>query len=119
MSGGEISEMLLAAVDLDGAKLIKLLFSGDKNVPVRCAVIDYDVKQGIMDSEAFVIDTKDTSVLGEGQISLVDEAIKMKSLHTPKKSVFRAFARPYTLPVRSRARQSIRTKCWPYALGPR
>jgi uncharacterized protein involved in outer membrane biogenesis len=94
MSGGEISKMLLAALDLDAAKLIKLLFTGDKNVPVRCAVIDYDVKEGIMDSDAFVIDTKDTSILGEGQISLVDESIAMKLSPHPKEASFPSLRTP-------------------------
>jgi hypothetical protein len=94
MSGGEISQMLLAVLDLDGAKLIKLLFTGDKNVPVRCGVIDYDVKEGIMDSKAFVIDTKDTIIVGEGQISLLDETIKMKLSPEPKKASFPSLRTP-------------------------
>ena len=94
MSGGEISQMLLALLDLDGAKLIKLLFTGDKNVPVRCAVIDYDVKEGIMDNKAFVIDTKDTILMGEGEISLLDETIKMKLSPEPKKVGFPSLRTP-------------------------
>jgi uncharacterized protein involved in outer membrane biogenesis len=84
MSGGEISETVLAAIDLDGAKLIKLLFTGDKNVPVRCGVIDFDIENGVMKNETFVIDTAETVILGEGQISLVDESIKMKLSPEPK-----------------------------------
>lgn len=84
MSGGEISETVLAAIDLDGAKLIKLLFTGDKNVPVRCGVIDFDIKDGVMKNETFIIDTAETVILGEGQISLVDESIKMKLSPEPK-----------------------------------
>jgi uncharacterized protein involved in outer membrane biogenesis len=84
MSGGEISETVLAAIDLDGAKLIKLLFTGDKNVPLRCGVIDFDIKDGVMKNETFVIDTAETIILGEGQISLVDESIKMKLSPEPK-----------------------------------
>jgi len=84
MAGGEISEMLLAAADLDGATLLKLLFTGDKNVPVRCAVIDFGIKKGVMNSDVFVIDTKETNILGEGQISLADETVKMKLSPEPK-----------------------------------
>lgn len=84
MSGGEISETVLAAIDLDGAKLIKLLFTGDKNVPVRCGVIDFDIKDGVMKNETFVIDTAETVILGEGQINLVNESIKMKLSPEPK-----------------------------------
>ena len=84
MSGGEISEMLLAAVDLDGATLLKLLFTGDKNVPMRCAVVDFGIEKGVMNSDAFVIDTTETNILGEGQISLAEETIKMKLSPQPK-----------------------------------
>ncbi|MBA2658040.1 MAG: AsmA family protein [Nitrosospira sp.] len=84
MSGGEMSEMVLAGVDLDGGELIKLLFTGDKNVPIRCAVVDFDVKKGLMNSDAFVIDTTETNIVGEGHIRLVDETIKMKLSPQPK-----------------------------------
>jgi uncharacterized protein involved in outer membrane biogenesis len=78
MSGGQISKLLLEVIGLDGGQIIKLLFAGDKNVPVRCGVIDFDIKKGIMSSKAFVIDTTDTKIVGEGQISLAEETIDMK-----------------------------------------
>lgn len=84
MSGGEISQMVLAGADLDGGELIKLLFTGDKNVPIHCAVIDFGVKKGLMKSDVFVIDTKETNILGEGHIRLVDETIKMTLSPQPK-----------------------------------
>jgi len=78
MSGGQISKLLLEVIGLDGGQIIKLLFAGDKNVPVRCGVINFDMKKGIMSSKAFVIDTTDTKIVGEGQISLAEETIDMK-----------------------------------------
>jgi AsmA family protein len=78
MSGGQISKLLLEVIGLDGGQIIKLLFAGDKNVPVRCGVIDFDIKKGIMSSKAFVIDTTDTKIVAEGQISLAEETIDMK-----------------------------------------
>jgi uncharacterized protein involved in outer membrane biogenesis len=78
MSGGQISKLLLEVIGLDGGQIIKLLFAGDKNVPVRCGVIDFNIKKGIMSSKAFVIDTTDTKIVGEGQISLAEETIDMK-----------------------------------------
>ncbi|SEA24915.1 AsmA family protein [Nitrosospira multiformis] len=78
MSGGQISKLLLEVIGLDGGQIIKLLFAGDKNVPVRCGVIDFDIKKGIMSSKAFVIDTTDTKIVAKGQISLAEEKIDMK-----------------------------------------
>ncbi|KIO48880.1 AsmA family protein [Nitrosospira sp. NpAV] len=84
MSGGQISNMMLEIIGLDGAEILRFLVTGDKNVKVRCAVADFDIKKGMMKSEAFVIDTTDTNILGEGQISLADETIKMKISPEPK-----------------------------------
>ena len=84
MSGGQISNLLLEVIGLDAAEIIKFLFAGDKNVPVRCGVIDFGIKKGIMTSEAFVIDTTDTKIVGEGQISLLKETIDMKVSPQPK-----------------------------------
>ena len=94
MGGGEISELLLSAIDLDGAKLMKVLFTGDKNVPVRCAVLDFDIKSGIMVTNAFVIDTKDTNIVGEGFINLEEETIKMKLSPKPKEITFPSLRTP-------------------------
>lgn len=84
MSGGQISNMMLEIIGLDGAEILRFLVTGDKNVKVRCAVADFDIKKGMMKSEAFVIDTTDTNILGEGQISLAEETIKMKLSPEPK-----------------------------------
>lgn len=84
MSGGQISNMMLEIIGLDGAEILKFLVTGDKNVKVRCAVTDFDIKKGMMNSEAFIIDTTDTNILGEGQISLAEETIKMKISPEPK-----------------------------------
>ncbi|MDQ3185019.1 MAG: AsmA family protein, partial [Pseudomonadota bacterium] len=84
MSGGQISNMMLEVIGLDGGEVIKFLFAGDKNVKVRCAVADFDIKKGLMKSEAFIIDTTDTNILGEGQISLAEETIAMKLSPEPK-----------------------------------
>ncbi|SCY52854.1 AsmA family protein [Nitrosospira sp. Nsp13] len=94
MSGGQISNMMLEIVGLDGAEILKFLVIGDKNVKVRCAVADFDIKKGMMKSEAFVIDTTDTNILGEGQISLAEETIKMKLSPEPKDFSIVSFRTP-------------------------
>ena len=84
VSGGQISNMLLEIIGLDAGEIIKSLFAGDKNVPIRCAVLDFGIKNGIMATETFVIDTTDTNILGEGQISMLEETIEMKLSPEPK-----------------------------------
>ena len=84
MSGGEISKLMLDIIGLDGAGILKLLIAGDENAKIRCAVSDFDIKKGIMTSKAFVIDTTETNIVGEGSISLVDETIDLKISPQPK-----------------------------------
>ncbi|MEO8992763.1 MAG: AsmA family protein [Nitrosospira sp.] len=84
MSGGQISKLMLEIIGLDGAQILKHLITGDKNVKIRCAVSDFDIRKGIMTSEAFIIDTTETNIIGEGSISLVDETVDLKISPQPK-----------------------------------
>ncbi|OYY93260.1 MAG: membrane assembly protein AsmA, partial [Polaromonas sp. 28-63-22] len=69
MGRGEISNILLEFMGLDGGEVIKFLVGGDRNVQLRCAAAAFDVKQGVMTSRALVLDTSDTVITGRGQIS--------------------------------------------------
>lgn len=82
--GGEMSNLLAEVAGLDGAEIIKFFVGGDKNIQLRCGVAAFNVRNGVMASEAFVIDTDDTYIGGEGTISLRDETLDMKLTPLPK-----------------------------------
>ncbi|HKY91855.1 MAG TPA: AsmA family protein [Nevskiaceae bacterium] len=84
MRGGRVSNLLLEAMGLDAAEVVKFLFKGDRDVRVRCAVADFGVKDGMMEPRAFVLDTTDTNVHIEGRISLKDETLDLKLRPLPK-----------------------------------
>ena len=84
MGKGEISNILLEFMGLDGGEVIKFLLSGDRNVQLRCAAAAFDVKQGLMSSRAIVLDTSDTVITGEGQISLRNETLDVLLKPKPK-----------------------------------
>jgi len=84
MGSGEISNILLEFMGLDGGEIIKFLVRGDRNVRLRCAAAAFDVRQGLMTSRAFVLDTADTVVKGTGQISLADESLDLVLYPSPK-----------------------------------
>lgn len=86
MGSGEISNILLEFMGLDGGEIIKFLVRGDRNVRLRCAAAAFDVRQGLMTSRAFVLDTADTVVKGTGQISLADESLDLVLYPSPKDS---------------------------------
>lgn len=84
MSGGQISNLLLEIIGIDGAEIVKFLFGGDKTVAVRCMVADFKVTDGLMTTDVFVIDTTDTNISGNGTINLKDESIDLTLKPLPK-----------------------------------
>ena len=84
MGRGEISNILMEYLGLDGGEIIKFLISGDRNVQLRCAAVAFEVKQGLMRSKTILVDTVDTVIHGSGQISLADETLDVVLNPLPK-----------------------------------
>ena len=84
MGKGEISNILLEFMGLDGGEVIKFLLRGDRNVQLRCAAAAFDVKQGLMSSKVIVLDTTDTVINGSGQINLANETLDILLKPEPK-----------------------------------
>lgn len=108
MGKGEISALLMEFMGLDGGEIIQFFMAGDKNITLRCAAAAFDVKQGLMSSRAILLDTADTVINGNGQISLADETLNLVLYPEPKdKSILSlrsplkvtgTFARPSATP---------------------
>ncbi|MEJ6024260.1 AsmA family protein [Ramlibacter sp. PS4R-6] len=77
MGKGQISNLLLELVGLDGREILKFLMGGDRDVGLRCAATSFDVKDGLMTSRAVVLDTTDTIVYGKGSVSFQSEELDM------------------------------------------
>ena len=75
MGRGEISNILLEYIGLDGGEIIKFLIIGDRNVKLLCAAAAFEVKQGLMSSKTILLDTSDTVIHGTGQVSLASETL--------------------------------------------
>jgi AsmA family protein len=84
MGRGEISNLLLEIAGIDGAEVLKFLMGGDKNVTLRCAAAAFDVNRGLMNTRALVLDTTDTVIYGDGQVSLANESIDLTLRPYPK-----------------------------------
>ncbi len=84
MGRGEVSAVLMEFMGLDGGELIQFLIAGDKNITLRCAAAAFDVKQGLMSSRAILLDTADTVINGNGQISLANETLNLVLYPEPK-----------------------------------
>ncbi|MBN9410097.1 MAG: AsmA family protein [Burkholderiales bacterium] len=89
MGRGQLSNLLLEILGLDGGEVVRFFIQGDRNVQLRCAVADFGVRNGQADVRTFVLDTSDTVVTGEGGINLRDESLSLVLRPQPKdRSIF-------------------------------
>jgi len=84
MSGGELSNLLVELVGLDGGEAIRFLLGGDRKTAIRCGVGSFQVRNGIATSESIVLDTEDTNIAGAGTLNLRDETLDVTLRPQPK-----------------------------------
>ena len=85
MSGGQISELLVELAGLDVAHALGVLVSGDKPIPIRCALLDLQGKDGQMTVKTLVFDTPTSVISGEGNVDLRDERVNIVIMPAPKR----------------------------------
>jgi uncharacterized protein involved in outer membrane biogenesis len=81
MGRGQISNILLEFLGLDGGEIIKFLVRGDQNIRLRCAALAFGMERGVMSSRVLLLDTV---VRGQGQINLADETLNLVLAPEPK-----------------------------------
>ncbi|MEO8388227.1 AsmA family protein [Polaromonas sp.] len=94
MGKGEISNILLEFMGLDGGEVIKFLVRGDRNVQLRCAAAAFEVNKGLMTTKTIVLDTTDTVINGRGQVNLADETLDLTLDPAPKDRSILSFRSP-------------------------
>lgn len=77
VSGGEISQMAMEKAGLHLWEIARLTLSGDKQIKLRCAVANFDVKAGTMETNTMLLDTEVTTLLGSGSIDLAQEKLDL------------------------------------------
>jgi len=84
MGRGHVGNLVMELAGLDITESVKFLFTGDRQIPLRCAFADFGVRDGLMTSRALAVDTTDTIVIGEGTVSLRDESLDLLLRPRPK-----------------------------------
>jgi len=84
-AGGNVSDLMLAVAGANGAKILKLLVSGDQNATLRCGAAAFTVAHGVMTSDVLVVDTSDSNISGAGSINLSDETLDLTLRPLPKR----------------------------------
>ena len=69
---------------LNGGKVIRLLATGDQDIPIRCGALDIGITDGIGRTRTLLIDTEQTEIDGSGSVNLADEYFDLTLKPEPK-----------------------------------
>jgi AsmA family protein len=81
---GSVSHLVVEILGLDVAQGLGLVLSGDEPLPIRCAVVDLQAKQGLLTPKVALVDTPVTLVLTDGKIDLAKERLDLRVVARPK-----------------------------------
>jgi uncharacterized protein involved in outer membrane biogenesis len=81
---GKLSHLAIEAAGIDVAQALGVLVKGDQQLTVNCGLADLQAEKGVLQSRAFVIDTKDSAVWVTGTVSMVDEKLDLRAVTSPK-----------------------------------
>ena len=80
---GTVSHILTEAAGVDVAQALGVFVKGDDKLPMQCALAQFDLVNGKVMPEVFVIDTKDTTMLIDGELSLATESLDLRMTAHP------------------------------------
>lgn len=78
-NGGRVSDLLVQLLEIDLAKAAMLMGSRKQQVDLRCAVGQFQVKNGVASPESFVVDTTETFVKVEGTVDFANERFDLET----------------------------------------
>jgi AsmA family protein len=86
ISQGSISKFILEAAGLNIASALAAKLFGDRQVQLNCMAADFGVKNGVMQTRMFVIDTNDATITADGNINFAEEKLNL-TIHPESKGV--------------------------------
>lgn len=81
---GTISHLVVEGAGLDLAQGLGLLLVGDDPLPMHCAVVKAQARDGLLRPEVAMVDTRDSTLFIEGTVSLADERLALTMTAKPK-----------------------------------
>ncbi len=89
LPNGQISEAFAELTGIDVVRGLGLLMTDkEKTIPIRCGVIEFQLKDGDARAEHLLFDTQNVIVTGDGHIAMNDEALDLNLKGEPKKPRF-------------------------------
>jgi uncharacterized protein involved in outer membrane biogenesis len=80
---GTVSHFLAEAAGIDVAHALGVYIKGDDKLPMQCALAQFDLVNGKLMPEVFVIDTTNTTMLVDGDLSLATESLDLRMIAHP------------------------------------
>lgn len=74
---GEVSQLMMEKAGLHLFEILQLSVAGDRRIKLRCALADFEVKNGVMKVDSLVFDTDVTTLFGSGRIDLARENLDL------------------------------------------
>lgn len=84
LNQGAVSHLGIEVAGLDVAQSVGVMFKGDDALPVQCAVVDLQAKNGVFIPRVMVVDTTDTTIWVDGSLSLAAETLNLRAMALPK-----------------------------------
>ncbi|MCD2448799.1 AsmA family protein [Methylicorpusculum oleiharenae] len=81
---GKISALIVELIGLDIAQALGYYIVGDTQIPILCAVVDVDIKDGIAHSKTLLLNTLDSVVHGNGYLSFKNETFDLAITPYPR-----------------------------------
>lgn len=81
---GSVSHLAVEAAGIDVAQALGALLRGDDALPVRCGAGDLAIRDGRVTPRVLMVDTHDSTLWIEGQLSLADEKLDLTARVAPK-----------------------------------
>lgn len=91
---GKLSKLLIEKIGLHLDEILQLKIAGDKIINLNCAVADFDVKRGVMQTNALLLDTEVSTILGSGTVNLNQEKLDLTLNPKTKNTSFVALSTP-------------------------
>ncbi|PPE74106.1 AsmA family protein [Solimonas fluminis] len=84
MNRGRLSALLVNLAGLEFGKALLSAIGLPSETQVRCAIGDFELKEGLLGTRLLLVDTGEANILGDGSINLRDEILDYR-IHTKPK----------------------------------
>jgi len=78
VNGGRISSLAVKGLKTNILETLGVVLSGSQPLPFNCFVTDMVAEKGIVTTNALVLDTPETLIVGSGSINLKDERLDLR-----------------------------------------